>query len=299
MRNKELRIENCAKCNSRCTICSYSYMRRMKDVISQEHFEKLVDQGINLGVDTVSVFGFGEPYIDPMLEDKIAYCSERELMTFVTTNASILSEDRAHKTLRAGLTHIRFSVHGLHDTYEKVHKGLKWKRTIENIDNFIRLNRDEYDNACQTSVSVIPMHGESIDEIRNFWEPNIGFLEIWRPHNWASTKKFRKLKDERKMTCGRPHNGPVQILADGRMIVCCFDYDAKMVVGDTYFDTIENILKGERFNAIRKAHECYDKTGLLCENCDQLQDEDESPLLYSNRDETCEVGKTSSTKYKL
>jgi hypothetical protein len=42
-----------------------------------------------------------------------------------------------------------------------------------------------------------------------------------------------------------------------------------------------------------------DMTGLICEKCDQLNIEDESPLLYSSRDATRTVGKTSSTKYQM
>jgi hypothetical protein len=190
-------------------------------------------------------------------------------------------------------------VHGLKNTYEKVHKRLSWEETSKNIFDFIKINREEHDNYCQTSVTVIPMHGETIDELREFWEPHVGFLEVWRPHNWTTGKKFRGIKEERKITCGRPHNGPIQVLANGDVIVCCFDYEGRMVVGNTYTTPLEAIIKGEAFNRIRKAHEGPIKEGLLCASCDQLQDEEESPLLYSSRDRTCEVGKTSSTKYRL
>jgi MoaA/NifB/PqqE/SkfB family radical SAM enzyme len=267
--------------------------------MDMHHFKFLVDQAKALGAKTISVFGYGEPYFEPLFEEKIAYCTSLELDTFTTSNASLITEERAIKTLDAGLSHIRFSVHGLRDTYEMVHKPLKWDVVMSNIDRFIRLN-NERDWQCQVSISVIPMHGESIDLLRTFWEPHVDYLEVWKPHNWIDGRKYRKIKDKnRKVTCGRPHNGPIQILASGKMVVCCWDYNGQMVVGDTYINTIEEILKCEKFDHIRHCHKIGKVDGLLCANCDQLQDEDESPLLYSSRDTTREVGKTSSTKFKL
>jgi hypothetical protein len=72
-----------------------------------------------------------------------------------------------------------------------------------------------------------------------------------------------------------------------------------MVVGDTYKNTIEEILQCDAFDEIRRKHERGDHRGLICEACDQLNIEEESPLLYSSRDETLEAGRLSSTKFKL
>jgi radical SAM protein with 4Fe4S-binding SPASM domain len=101
-----------------------------------------------------------------------------------------------------------------------------------------------------------------------------------------------------KKTCGRPFNGHIQINADGKMMVCCFDFDGKLTVGDTYKDSIADILKGDKFNEIREKHKTGDHTGTVCEKCDQLNENDH-PLIYSSRDPDREIGKTSSTKFKL
>lgn len=262
------------------------------------HFKYLVSQGHNLGVNTISLFGHGESLLDNDLAEKIRYCSEAQFDTFITTNAALLSPDCAYEILEAGLSHIRFSAHGFGEDYNTVHRRLDWGKFIENVGNFIRV-KDELDADCAISVSVIPMNGEELDIIRNFWEPNCDFLEVWKPHNWADGREFRTETAKRKKTCGRPESGPVQIQADGLMIVCCWDYDGKMVVGDTNKNTIEEILLSDEFNEIRRKHKTGDHSGLLCEHCDQLNVETESPLLYSNRDYGRESGRLSSTKIKL
>jgi len=294
--NKEVRIENCSLCNSRCIICPREKMTRKQMVMSNEKFENLVDQSVELGAETISVFGYGEPLLDKGIVDKIRYCNLKGLKTFITTNASLLNVDMAHNLLKAGLRHIRFSVHGIYDKYEKVHRGLKWNDTARNIGNFTAMSRTKFPNQCKISISIIPMHDENIDEIKHIWRKFD--IEIWKPHNWGGSREYRKLTKERKKTCGRPFSGPVQILADGKMIVCCFDPDGIMVVGDTNKNTIKEILKSDSFNFIRSRHESGDMSGLLCENCDQLNIGD-NPLLYSTIDPTCTAGKTSSTKFNL
>lgn len=162
--------------------------------------------------------------------------------------------------------------------------------------NFLAMSR----GACKTNVSVIPMNGETVEEIRDFWEFQVDYLEIWRPHSWAGAKDYR-IPTRKKNTCGRPFSGPVQINSDGNMMVCCFDFNGMMTVGNTYENTIEEILKGKEFERIREKHRSGDLSGLPCEHCDQLNEytEEDYPLLYSNRDVNKEINVTSSTKFKL
>ena len=260
------------------------------------HFKELVRQSRLLGATDITVFGYGEPLMDKNLWSKIFMCGG--LRTNLTTNGSLLDATTSFALLNSGLKHIRFSAHGFGETYELVHKKLKWGKFLKNVTGFIEINDYSFDHACLTDVTVIPMHGESVDEIRDFWESKVDYLEIWRPHNWTDGKSYRPIARKKK-TCGRPFRGPVQINADGKVMVCCFDYDAKMTVGDTHKNTIEEILKGDRFNEIREAHTTGKLDGLICQTCDQLNIEEQNPLLYSNRDKDMVIGKTSSTKFNL
>ena len=296
--NKEVRIENTNLCNAACTICPRDKMTRKKCTMPNKHFEYLVDQAKNLGAGTISIFGYGEPLLDLDIAHKVAYCADKGLETFITTNGSLLDTEVATNLLSAGISKIRLSAHGLYSTYDKVHGKLKFESTLRNIQNFIAKNHIRFNHQCKVAMSVIPMNGELIEHIREFWEDSVDELEVWRPHNWTDGREYRKASKERKETCGRPYNGPVQINADGKMMVCCFDYDAKMVVGDTYKNTIDEILHSHKFWQIRQYHNYGALSKLPCATCDQLNIGD-SPLLYSNVDETCSIGKTSSTKFSL
>jgi len=294
LKNPEVRIETTNRCNSHCVMCPRDQMTRPLSLMEFRNFKKLVCEAKRLGAETISLFGFGEPLLDPSISEKVMMVSLLGMKPILTTNASLLTPKMTHNLLDAGLAEIRFSVHGLGNTYNKTHSGLNWHKTMININHFLAMNIGQ----CVTNVSVIPMHKESVEEIRDFWEFQVDYLEIWRPHDWVDTKKYRT-HDRRLKTCGRPHRGPVQINADGKMMVCCFDFDAQMTVGDTNKVSIEEILKGDEFNKIRDRHESGDLNGLPCASCDQLNiyTEEDYPLLYSNRDSG--INKTSSTKFQL
>lgn len=294
--NPEVRIETTSKCNSNCIMCPRDSMTRGKVTMSFDHFKRLAQESKKLGAETIALFGFGEPLMDGTIAEKVALVSTIGMEPIFTTNASLLTEAKTHALLDAGLKQIRFSVHGLSDTYEKTHIGLSWHVTFKNIINFISMSMGQ----CVTNVSVIPMHGESLDEIKDLWLPLVDYLEVWRPHSWAGLKKYRNPQQKIK-TCGRPSSGPIQINADGTMIVCCFDVNGVMIIGNTYENTIAEILNGERLAKIVNAHANGDMAGLLCCDCDQLNcyTEEDYPLLFSNRDKSRRINTTSSTKFNL
>jgi len=295
--NPEIRIENTNLCNATCETCPREKMTRRAGTMPVEHFNHLVDQAKAMGVQTVSIFGYGEPLMDKLLVAKVRYCTNKKLDTFVTTNASLLDPTLADNLLDAGLKHIRFSVHGIAPVaYERVHQGLDWIHVIRNVFNFIAINNKQK-NKCKVSVTVIPRSGERLEHIVDFWGDKVDYLEIWEPHNWVGGRHYRVVQPKKK-TCGRMNNGPIQVQFDGTVIPCCFLTNSEIVLGDTYKDSIEDILKGEQYYRLRGAHKTGQLAGYACYKCDQLNEGD-SPLLYSSRDGGRKLGHTSSIKFNL
>lgn len=298
--NPEIRIENCNTCNALCTICPREQMTRPKTTMDFRLFTKLVDEGRHLGAKTISIFGFGEPLLDKDIVRRISYCSSWGLETFITTNAMLLDLQTGVDLMKAGLSHIRFSIHGLLSRhYEEVHRGCDFTEVMRHVFNFVRWNEKKNNGRTTVSVTVIPCHDEKIEDIRHLWERDgIDYLEIWRPHNWATMREYRA-KTEKEKGCGRPFTGPVQIQADGDVIPCCFLTNAEIVLGSVKEKTIEEILKDRPYEILRDRHRRKDYNGLPCEHCDQRFILDENPLLYSNRDPERKLDKTSSTKFAI
>ncbi len=297
--NPEVRIEPTNLCNANCIMCPRDTLTRPKCIMPYEHCKNLIDQAAGLGAEVITHCGFGETLIDENLEKKIEYTSKKGLQSYLLTNASLLHEERSRKIIDSRLNTIRFSVHSLdREGFEQIHLGLNFYNIMSNIDTFLNLNVRN-GKSIKTQVTVLMLNDKyTIQDFCNFWGHKVDYLEIWRPHGWAGQKEYRKISHKKK-TCGRPFNGPLQINADGKMMVCCMDSNAEMVVGDTYENTIEVIVRGELYREIRRKHVEGTLNGLPCEKCDQLNEEEESPLLYSNRDKNKKIGRTSSIKFDL
>lgn len=293
--NPEVRIENTSKCNAACIMCPREKLTRPQVTMCWGKFVSLLDQCVKLGARAVSIFGYGEPLLDREIAKKVESATEMCLETYITTNCSLLDLNMAADLLDAGLKNIRVSIHATTPLrYNAVHRKLDWLWVWRNFANFVKLN-DHRGHPCMVHLTAMPLNGESVDEIRQTWEKYVDYLEIWKPHNWTDGRTYRAVQVRRK-TCGRPFNGPLQINADGTMMVCCFDYDAKMVIGDTEDETIETILTSPKLGLIQMAHRMGWHEGLICSTCDQLNMFDSDVLLYSSRDPECKTGVTSSCK---
>ncbi len=296
--NKEARIENTNFCNAHCQMCPREKMTRAKHTMGWGLFCSIVDQCLSLGVRTISVFGYGEPLIDKEIEKKVDYCSDKGLNTWVTTNASLLNRKKSYDLINAGLKNIRFSIHAASPYYyNKVHNGLDWLNVIKNIGNFLSIN-NKLGRPVITHVTTIPMYDEPLEHIIDMWEGRVDYLEVWKPHNWGGKKDYRE-NNPKKISCGRPFAGPVQIQSSGDVIPCCFLTDGEIVLGNVKKNTLFNILTEKMYENFRMLHTTGDYRNVPCETCDQRNIEDENPLLYSNRDAQRIIGKTSTSKFNV
>ncbi len=299
--NPEIRIETTNRCQAKCKICPHDQMTRRQETMSFQTFTYIVSQLMKYKPEMVTLFGMGEPLMDKGLIEKIEFCTQHGLDTFITTNAGLLDFEMINGLIEAGLTMIRFSIHAEidKDTQER------------NISNFISTNQIKFNNQVETHISIV-LEGSFVnfvtglpeekikDLMIKIWEPHVDYLEIWKPHNWAGAKTYRII-DRKKNTCGRPFCGPLQVNVDGYVMICCFDYNSEMTIGNLNHQSLEEILQGESYECIKAAHEVGVIQMLPCVNCDQLNEytDENNPLLYSNRDKNKTLGKTSSNKFNL
>jgi len=284
----EVRYEVTDHCNATCVMCP-----RDKHVDAREHgimdqakYERSIDEVVALGAKKVVLTGFGEPLLDKRLELKIAYAKGKGLSTYFITNASALTPARSQRLIQAGLDEMRVSFYGMRpETYNAVMQGLDFERTKSKVLEFLRL-RDEMRAHTRVQMSYLELKENAGDAgpFREFWEPKVDALEIWKPHNFGDGRDYRtRLDDSRKTSCGRPENGPLQIQWNGEVIPCCYDYNNQIILGNAFERPVLEILNGEKYRLLRYAHRMK-KFSMFpyCDQCDQLLPHADA-LVYTNR----------------
>ena len=283
LQHPEVRYEVTDNCNANCIMCPRDTHTREHGIMDQDAYKRSIDEVVKLGAEQVVLTGFGEPMLDRNLEQKIKYAKAQGLRTYIITNGSALTPKRAYNLLMAGLDEMRVSFYGMEPgTYNAVMRGLDFNKTIKNLMHFLAV-RSVLKIPCKVQLSylVLPENEKDVDEFIRFWEPKVEAIEVWKPHNFGDGRDYRE-RSGKKTTCGRPDNGPLQIQWDGTVIPCCYDFNNEIVLGNAFKDPIPDILKGDKYNDLRDAHNKGEFHRYpYCDQCDQLLEHSDA-LVYTN-----------------
>ncbi|MQF95110.1 MAG: radical SAM protein [SAR202 cluster bacterium] len=290
LRHPEVRYEVTDHCNAECIMCPRDLHKfgRPHGIMDRAKYEKSIDEVVALGCKQVVLTSFGEPLVDKGLETKIAYAKSKGLRTYIISNASLLTHDRAKGLIEAGLDEMRVSYYGMRkESYEKVMVGLNFDVTMKNLAGFLELRAQMGSKRPRLELSwlVLPENAEDTDAFKKYWEPRADAIEIWKPHNFGDGRDYRERYEEiaMKNTCGRPENGPLQIQWNGEVIPCCYDYNNQIVLGNAFEQSVLEILNNDKHRLLRLAHrEKRFEMFPYCNQCDQLLPHTEA-LVYTNR----------------
>ena len=290
LRHPEVRYEVTDHCNAECIMCPRDLHKagRPHGIMSLALYQKSLDEVAALGCKQVVLTGFGEPMVDKTLERKVAYAHGKGLRTYIISNASLITRERATRLIKAGLDELRLSFYGMRkETYERVMVGLKFDVTMKNLHDLLEVRKELGSKRPRLEISwlALPENQEDTDLFKEYWEPRADAIEIWKPHNFGDGRTYRQRYEDAAMknTCGRPENGPLQIQWDGEVIPCCYDYNNQIVLGNAFRQPVLEVLNGEKYRLLRLAHR-EKKFNLFpyCDQCDQLLPHADA-LVYTNR----------------
>lgn len=290
LRHPEVRYEVTDHCNAECIMCPRDLHKlgRPHGIMDLEKYKKSIDEVVDLGCRQVVLTGFGEPMVDKTLEKKVQYAKGKGLRTYIISNGSLLTRQRAVRLIEAGLDELRLSYYGMRkESYERVMVGLNYEVTMSNLLGFLEARNQKGSKKPRLEINwlVLPENQEDTDSFRKFWEPRADAIEIWKPHNFGDGRSYRQRYEEAAMknTCGRPENGPLQIQWDGEVIPCCYDYNNQIVLGNAFQQPVLEILNGDKYELLRYAHrEKQFQLFPYCNQCDQLLPHADA-LVYTNR----------------
>lgn len=299
LRNPEIRFEVTNRCNANCIMCPREKMTRAQGILDMGLYRRVLDEAVSLGAKHVGLENYGESLLDPYLFERAEYARSKGMTVFTVTNAALLDRDRRERVVEL-FNKVRISMYGMTEsTYEKIHRGLDFSEVRRNVELLFR-ERDSRKSPLRIEMYFLLMD-ENKGEMESFIERYAKLADavsVWKPHNWGNGRNYRNMRPGPKVSCGRPHSGPVQVQWDGLVVPCCFDYDSKIVLGDLNRNTLHEILDGEAYDNLRKAHSDGDFSGYpFCDACDQLQKR-RDVLVYTTIKDS-RVGATNSNYFSL
>ncbi len=265
-------VEITNACNLRCSMCYHRKMRRGVGFMSRELFTKVIKEAKELNIQNVGLYSTGEAFLHPQVFDFIKIAKNNGIeYVYITTNGQALNEEKIGKIIESGLDSIKFSIDAASKgIYEKTRTGGNWERLMDGI-RLLRKARDEVNSdlrifgsfvvtkdnykdllMCQSVFSGLidegifaPLDdqgGQQLDEINSMFPRS--FMENF-------DKIF--LPKEKWHPCNLLWNRFI-VTYDGKLTICCSDYEAELIYGDLNGHGLKECWNNEKMKEFRKIH---------------------------------------------
>jgi MoaA/NifB/PqqE/SkfB family radical SAM enzyme len=261
-----VQIESTNDCNASCVFCPRDEMHRPKGIMDMALFRKIADECAALGIGHMRMHNYGEAFMDRQLVEKVRYAKSLGIREVgLISNGSLLTEHAVRGMVEAGLDAINISVDAAgKEVFERTRVGLNYDKVIANIERLIRV-RDENGRRRPKLILSFVRQDNSREEqaFIDHWRKRADKIHITDLHNWGGTLHQQS---DVNFPCYRPWL-TFTVLWDGRVSLCCADFDGHEILGDLRTSTIKEVWNAEPYRRARRAH--LDHGGPdVCQACD-------------------------------
>ena len=231
-------------------------MTRQKGEMSDELFRKIIKDGKEMRRSFFVPFLNGEPFVFPRIWEWLDYMRDEEVRVHIYTNAEYMDVDRLleYKNVSCICCGVNAATKA---TYDKVVRGPKFDRVIENVQELTRRKH----SGVFVSMVVVDENKHEMEQFKKTWGRQTIFGEF---KNWAGARHDPIERTGEKVPCWALLN-TMSVLWDGRVVSCCLDYDGQMVLGDVNKQTLTEIWHQSRW--LRQRHRALDFDTDLCRQC--------------------------------
>ena len=289
-----IQVELANRCNLRCVMCPIDELTqaRAAKYLNVNEFEKVASQFPALR--RVDLQGIGEPLVNPHLEGIVGWCHSRGIEVGFVTNGMLMTRDRAERLLRAGVTHMVFSMDSADpQTLAAIRRGADLERLKAGIRAAVEARRAIAGNrtflgimaiAMQQSLAGLPdlvpvaaqlgvdaLVVKSLNPMTDGASPAENVDEVVARLR-AAAARFPSLgvdiaftNDRSKLRCRWPWTA-AYVTAEGAVTPCCNCPDSRVLSFGNLFETpLASIWNGREYKAFRREL----KSGMpaICREC--------------------------------
>lgn len=283
-------IEPTTSCNLRCPECPSGLrsFTRPTGMLDEAMFQNVIDQ-LHPTLRYLTFYFQGEPYLHQRFLSMVEYAHSKGIYTATSTNAHYLTEENARKTVASGLDRLIISIDGTtQETYQSYRVGGSLEKVLNGARNIVEAKRDMRSSTPHTVFQflVVKPNEHQIDEVYKVAK-DIGIDQVALktaqiydfengsdliPENqkysrYAPTSEGKyRIKNDLLNQCWKMWHSCV-ITWDGKVVPCCFDKDAKYVMGDLKKESFDEIWNGPRYQEFRETL-LRSRTEIeMCRNC--------------------------------
>lgn len=289
-------VEPTNSCNMKCPMCPTGLERltRTKGMMNLERFEKLV-QELERSVLIMTFWGWGESTLNPQLFEMIKIAHDHGIFTMLTMNGTNIDADAI---LDSGLDYLVVSMDGTREqSYAPVRVGGNLESAKEGV---ARLKKKKAERGLKRPLMnmgfiVTKLNEEEVPDIQDTAR-EFGF-DAARPkylHTITKDCAATLRPEDPKLVGTVGVSGPGRALEtgipgvpniaapngcgilweyamiywDGRMVPCCYDWDADQSLGNAFESSFTDVWRGDAYAEFRDRVTNDKKSLDLCRECE-------------------------------
>ena len=245
-------VETTNTCNARCSFCTNNRLARSRRVMTDLLFEKIVDDCCAFPLDAIEPFLNGEPFTDPKILQRLEHIRTRLPRTRLRlyTNGYALGRSKVDALCGLGIDHLYVSLNSLDPERYRAVMGLDLELTLRNLD-YLVVRRERV--ARRLTFRMTRTEETTLAE-------QVAFKEYCNRVGVRAmiVGSFNYLGAVRSSlpVPGYPceHISRLDVLADGRVALCCMDPEGFYAQGDASREHVLEIFNGETARRVREMH---------------------------------------------
>lgn len=198
-------IEPTTQCNLKCLHCGRTYWKERDQHrdMDLEMFKALVTEAAELGVNSITIQGLGEPLLHPQIFEMVEHAQRVGIFTRFNTNFTIMDEEKAEKLVKSGHGEVMVSVESVDpDMYADIRR----KGTLDTVLANMKLLTDTKKrlgvDTPKICVNAVLMHS-TVDHIETLVKTleDLGVSDInFQGLNTDGIPENARLKDGTRMS---------------------------------------------------------------------------------------------------
>jgi radical SAM protein with 4Fe4S-binding SPASM domain len=262
-------IEVTSVCNMNCVMCNRNVMTRKQTFLPLADYKKIIDEAVENGVMSISLYALGEPMLHKNIREMISY-AKRMGIPYVDLSTNAMIDMRP--LLGTGLNEMIVSIDGDEKTFSSIRIGGNYKKVVENLNNFIQEQKEGRYDYPLVRLQVIDFQPPKYD-VDKLIEEWLGKVDVVYKKNLEAMsqslgdnvldKKAIALRNEGREPCKQLYH-TMTINADGTIAYCCHDPYGTSVVGNIKENTLKDCWK--KIDFVRWQHQ-NKKYNAFCDAC--------------------------------
>jgi hypothetical protein len=275
-------IETCRQCNARCQFCPQSVAPKGRGVMPLDLFSLILSRLEGTTPEWVAFNHYGEPLIDPFFRERVEMLRERNFPLGLYTNGTLLKDADIDFLAEGGVYKVVFNfpsldpaewsrlMHLPERSYWKARRAVEYYLTNGGkLPAGLSISVNGSDGSQEARARAINEHFSALGKVKVR-------LEYTNSRAGAIENELVQISSN---SAGRLYGGcerlarHLHISWEGKIFLCCQDYDQKVVLGDLTRESIPAIMTSPAVRQLRA--EMYGLApmpeGRLCLDCHMLR----------------------------